>query len=266
MLHTAAIEQIPTHGGFNFSEFNIQDHKPGSDPRANFNEQDRRHVMFAGRNPLNPPSSTSERKPTFGLNQAYGWREQNLGLAAPAQVPLVERTFEYQRVFSGADPYALSRAVRHGWAQNDPALSHMLDERKVAPGVKAPWHSQSDAFLHTDVGVPSVVGLNYPDNSTYNVFPKHLRKVVRGTHDHTNLRHERTPEVHNFSHASSATHHTRAHPGHQEVTGFRATTGPLERPLLLSDLPPPPTPQLFAGGYMSRAMEQGRTRTAPLYA
>lgn len=237
---TSGRNAIATHGGFNFSEFNIQDHKPGNDPRANYNEQERTHAMLAGRNPLNPPSSTLERTPASGLNKDYGWRENTLQVPTPAQANPVERSLALQSGFRGGmDASRFSRAMRHGLGQNDPALQHLVDEKQIAPVPPTNWRQNPDSYLHSDVGVPSALTHNLMENATQNEFSG-TKVVVRGNHAHQILAQERTPSMLNESSAGSGTHHTAAAPGMPVVSGFRA-----DRPLMLSDLPTPPAPNII---------------------
>lgn len=244
---TSGKNAIPTHGGFNKSEFNIQKHHTRDETgNATFTEQEHTHKMYAGRNPLDAPSATHDQTSHFGLNKVYGWREQTLGGQIPGQVQTSrwEETALRQSEFGGKDVSRLSRSLRHGFGQNDPSLQNLLHEQHVSPAVPAKWFSQSESYLHSDVGVPSAINQNMLDNTTQNKYPKHLKYVRRGTHDHTNLAHERKPEVHNFSNSGTAVHHTRGVAHHSMNSGFRATRGPLERPLLLSDLPHPSGPEI----------------------
>ena len=190
---TAAIDQIAPKGGYNISEFNIQDHRPAKHPGVNFSEQRRTHERYAGRNPFNPPGATGEKVPQFGkVNEAYGWREQTLQAFVPAQVPVRERTFAYQAAFSGEpERFHMPRAIRHGFASNDPTLAHLLDELQVAPMTQASHWSQSDDYLHADIGIPSTRNQNYLDNPTRNQFPVHEKTVHRGKHDHHNMLEDR---------------------------------------------------------------------------
>lgn len=244
---TSAKNAIPTFGGFNFSEFNTQKHTHPRTEHSTFSEQERTHQQFAGRDPLNSKWSTSEKnqKMYSGLNKAYGWREPTLKLPVPAQVETLtsEQTAARKQAFGGSDKSLLARATRHGFGQNDPAIQHMIDERSVAPAPQ-PLEYSADPFLHSDVGVPSAVNQNMIDNPTYARFPQSLKQHYRGKHDHITLKHERTPAMRNESHTSSGAHHTQAAPTKPVTNGFRINRGPLERPLLLSDLPPVSTPQI----------------------
>jgi hypothetical protein len=245
---TSAKNAIPTFGGFNFSEFNTQKHTHPRTEHSTFSEQERTHKQFSGRDPLNPKWSTTEsnQKMYSGLNKAYGWREPTLALPVPAQVETLtsEVTASRKQTFGGSDKSLLARATRHGFGQNDPALQHLLDERGIAPQSSAALEWTSDPFVHSDVGVPSAVNQNLVDNPTKARFPFSMKEHYRGKHDHLNLKHERTPAMRNESHSASGTHHTHAAPTNPVTNGFRATRGPLERPLLLSDLPAVETPQI----------------------
>lgn len=181
-----------------------------------------------------------------GLNKAYGWREPTLQLPVPAQVETLtsEQTAIRKQTYGGSDKSLLARATRHGFGQNDPAIQHLLDEREIAPQSDAALEYRSDPFIHSDVGVPSAVNQNMIDNPTYARFPNTLKHHHRGKHDHLGLKHERTPAMRNESHSSSGTHHTQASAPKPVTNGFRVTRGPLERPLLLSDLPPIENPQI----------------------
>lgn len=245
---TAAKNAVPTFGGFNFSEFNIQKHTHPRTEHSTFSEQERTHQQFSGRDPLNSKWSTSEQnqKMRSGLNKAYGWREPTLQLPVPAQVETLtsEQTAIRKQTYGGSDKSLLARATRHGFGQNDPAIQHLLDEREIAPQSDAALEYRSDPFIHSDVGVPSAVNQNMIDNPTYARFPNTLKHHHRGKHDHLGLKHERTPAMRNESHSSSGTHHTQASAPKPVTNGFRVTRGPLERPLLLSDLPPIENPQI----------------------
>jgi hypothetical protein len=245
---TSAKNAIPTFGGFNFSEFNTQRHTHLRTEHSTFSEQERTHKQFSGRDPLNSKWSTTEsnQKMYSGLNKAYGWREPTLAVPVPAQVETLtnEVTARRKQTFGGSDKSLLARATRHGFGQNDPALQHLLDEREIAPRTNAALEWTSDPFVHSDVGIPSVVSQNLVDNPTKTRFPVSMKEHHRGKHDHLQLKHERTPALRNESHSGSGTHHTHATPTNPVTNGFRATRGPLERPLLLSDLPAPETPQI----------------------
>lgn len=245
---TAAIDQIAPKGGYNISEFNIQDHRPTIHPGVNFSEQRRTHERYAGRNPLNPPGATDEKRPQFGkLNEAYGWREQTLQAFVPAQVPVRERTFAYQAAFSGEpEQFHMPRAIRHGFASNDPTLAHLLDERQVAPITQASHWSQSDDYLHADVGIPSTRNQNYLDNPTRNQFPVHEKTVRRGKHDHHNMLEDRKPEFRNHSSLSSGNHVTQGHHHAPLTSGMALSEFKFDRPLMLSDLAAAPQPPVRA--------------------
>jgi len=237
---TSGRNAIPTHGGFNFSEFNIQDHRPDK-AKATFVEQDHTHKKYAGLNPLNPPKATSMQSPTYGVNKDSDWREQTLPSQQPAQVPGFAT-----RLGSEATNVSLMEWKRkHGFGQNDPSLANMLEERSVAPSPyrTADWKFQSDPYIHSDIGVPSCVNQNMLDNPTFNKFPEDMKFMRRGKHDHTNMKEHHTPTFENDSNIATGTHHTHGAPPHPVTGGMmRSTKGPLERPLLLSDLPQPPQP------------------------
>ena len=238
---TSGRNAIPTHGGFNFSEYNIQDHKPGPDPRSNFNEQERVHKEWAGRNPLNPPKSTSDKSSGFGLNKAYGWREDTLSGVPAAQSSSVEKTAGLQAAFRGRSGETLfGRALRHGHAQNDPSLQHMLSQAQIAPAVPSTDRLDPDSYYHSDVGVPSVISQNLLEHATQNAFAEGMKVRRVGKHQHQHLDVERRPFMINNSNSGTGTHHTHAMPGFPVVSGFRA-----DRPLMLSDLPTPPAPAII---------------------
>lgn len=244
---TAAKNAIPTFGGFNFSEFNTQKHTHPRTEHSTFSEQERTHKQYSGRDPLNSKWSTSEgnQKLRTGLNKAYGWREPTLQLPVPAQVETMtsEQTALRKKQFGGSDKSLLARATRHGFGQNDPAIQHLIDERNVAPNPD-PVEYSADPYVHSDVGVPSAVNQNMIDNPTFARFPQSAKQYHHGKHDHIAMKHERTPAMRNESHTSSGAHHTQATPTNPVTNGFRATRGPLERPLLLSDLPAVETPPI----------------------
>lgn len=251
LVGTSGRNAIATHGGFNKSEYNIQHHKFYKDPVANYSEQERTHAMLAGPNALNPPSSTKNTRLGYGVNKGQDYREQTLKLPIPAQVAFQpqEKTAVAKSQFSssGVDPSLMSRSFRHGWGQNDPSMQHLLSEQQIAPTVRAHWTLQADPYLHSDIGVPSAFRQNQMENPTMNRFPVNMKQApVSGNHDHTNLKEERTPHMHNASNVGSGTHHTYGQPQHPVSNGFRATNDPLQRPLLLSDLPAPFTPMLRA--------------------
>lgn len=238
---TAGRNAIPTHGGFNFSEFNIQDHKPGPDPRASFNEQERVHTEWAGRNPLNPPKSTSDKSSGFGLNKAYGWRENTLYGVPAAQASSIEKTTGLQSSFRGSAGESLfGRALRHGHAQNDPSLQHMLSQSAVAPALPDTSRLDADSYYHSDIGVPSVISQNLLEHATQNAFMEGLKVRRVGKHQHQHLDAERKPEMVNESNSGTGTHHTQSLPPQPVTSGFRA-----DRPLMLSDLPAPPAPNII---------------------
>jgi hypothetical protein len=238
---TSGRNAIPTHGGFNFSEYNIQDHKPGPSNGADFSEQERIHKEWAGRNPLNPPKSTSDKSSGFGLNKAYGWRENTLSGVPAAQSSSVERTSGLQATFRGASGESLfGRALRHGHGQNDPALQHMLYQSQIAPAVQSNDRLDPDSYYHSDVGVPSVISQNLLEHATQNAFQEGLKVRRTGKHHHQHLDVERRPFMINTSNSGTGTHHTQAMPHFPVVSGFRA-----DRPLMLSDLPAPPAPNII---------------------
>lgn len=245
---TAASKQISTTGGYNGSEFNIQDHRPTTNNGVNFSEQRRSHQRFAGRNPLNPPGCTDEKRPLFGkLNEAYGWREQTLQATVPAQVPPRERTFVYQSSFDGEpERYHMPRAIRHGFASNDPTLAHLLDERQLAPRTYASHWSQADPELHSNVGIPSTPNQNMLDRPTFNRYPEDKKTVKRGNHDHHNMLEDRKPEFRNESSVSSGSHPTQGHHHAPVSSGMMMSEFRFDRPLMLSDLAPPPQPPIYA--------------------
>lgn len=239
MNGTSGKNAIQGYGGFNFSEHNTQLHRPRN-PSNDYSEQDHLHKQYSGRNPLNNPAAgdTSTQKLKFGQNADFDWRERTLPGAPPGQV-----AGGFGRLpFSSADTSLLQWKLAHGYGQNDPSLEYMLDERGIAPKVRADWTWQSDPFLHSDIGVPSVVNQNMMERPTVNIFPADKKQRVRGKHDHTNLKEHHTPSYWNDSNTGSGTHHTYGGPPNPVTNGFRATRGPLERPLLLSDLPAPPQP------------------------
>lgn len=268
LIGTSGQNAIPTFGGFNQSEFNIQKHHGRHEiGNASFVEQEHSHKMYSGRNPLDAPGATKEQTSKFGVNKVYGWREQTLGGQIPAQTETIqwEQTAMRRLKFDGSDPSRLSRSLRHGFGQNDPALQHLLLDQQVSPVVPAKWFSQSVAYLHSDVGVPSAINQNMLDNTTHNTFPRELKGIRRGKHNHTDLIHERKPEVHNFSNVGAGVHSTRGVAGTNMITGFRATRGPLERPLLLSDLPAASQPNIQPTEWPG-ALEQTSNRRAFLVA
>jgi len=248
LFSTAAVHQIAPKGGYNASEFNLQDHRPTAHRGVNYSEQRRTHEQYAGRNPLNPPGATGEKRPVFGrLNEAYGWREQTLQASVPAQVPVRERTFAYQASFSGEpEAFHMPRAIRHGFASNDPSLAHLLDERQVAPQTQASHWSQADAYLHADVGVPSTPRQNMQDLATRNVYPEDEKTVTRGKHDHHNMFEDRKPEFRNHSSLSSGSHATQGHHAAPVTSGMMMSDFRFDRPLMLSDLAPAPQPPIRA--------------------
>lgn len=236
---TSGRNAISTHGGFNFSEHNIQDHT-FKKHKSNYVEQDRIPRKYAGVNPLNPPPATKYQNSKYGVNKIYEKREQTLPSQPPGQVP----GFATRLGYGSADTSLLQWKLKHGLGQNDPSLANLIDERSIAlsPYRTADWQFQADPYIHSDIGVPSAVNQNYLDNPTFNAFPKDKRKYVHGRHDHTNLKEHHTPAFINDSNISSGTHHTHGAAHHNMTDGMKVTRGPLERPLLLSDLPQPPQP------------------------
>lgn len=238
---TSGRNAIQGFGGFNRSEHNIQHHRPPTPTNTNV-EQSHIPKMFAGRNALNNPKSVSEsvQKLRVGVNKEYDWRERTLPQDLPGQVAGGFGRLPY----SSADTSLLQWKLHHGFGQNDHALLGLLDERSIAPKVRSDWQWQSDTYLHSDIGVPSAVNQNMIETPSYNhnLFPRSRKKLLRGQHDHTNLKEHHTPSLDNQSNVASGTHYTYGNPGQDVTNGFRATRGPLERPLLLSDLPQPPQP------------------------
>jgi len=238
---TSGRNAIPTHGGFNFSEYNIQDHKPGPDPRANFNEQERTHEKYAGRNPLNPPSSTNDKTQTFGLNKAYGWRENTLHGIPTFQTSQVERTSLLVAGYrGGVGEGGANRSQRHGFGQNDPALQHILSQQAIAPPAPSKYGIDPDSYYHSDVGVPMSMNQNLMEHPTHNQFDMNKATRKAGKHHHQHLDVERKPPMMNNSNTGTGVHHTHAIPVFPVVSGFRA-----DRPLMLSDLPAPPQPAII---------------------
>jgi len=240
---TSGRDAIHGFGGFNVSDFSTQDHT-FKKHKSNFNEQNRSTFKYAGPNALNPPKATDkkEQKLPNGMNKIYKWREQTLPVPLPGQVA---GGFG-QIPFASSDTSLLQWKLQHGYGQNDPSLHHLLDEQNIAPRLEASWRLQSDPYLHSDVGVPSVLGQNYFDLPTSNPYPQNMKHISRGKHDHTNLREQLTPGAWNTSNTSVATFHTYSDPELQVVNGvagtIKATREPLNRPLLYSDLPAPPQP------------------------
>lgn len=237
---TSGRNAIPTLGGFNFSEHNIQDHTFAKS-KATYVEQDHIPRKYAGLNPLNPPSVTRYNISKFGLNKIYEKREQTL----PSQTPGQVQGYPMKLPFGSADTSLLQWKLRHGLGQNDPSLRNLIDERTVAvePYKTAHWRFQADPYVHSDIGVPSSVNQNYLDMPTHNTFPSNaVIPMRRGRHDHTNMKEHHTPTYYNDSNMASGNHFTQGSHHQPEVEGFKVTRGPLERPLMLSDLPQPPTP------------------------
>lgn len=234
---TSGRNAIQGFGGFNVSEFNIQRHRP-KDPSGNYSEQDRSAQKFSGRNPLNAPKATDSGGKFRGGNTRFDWRERTLKHSLPGQVAGGFGLLP----FSAADTSLLQWKLHHGLGSNDPSLVGMIDERQVAPKIRADWQWQSDPYLHADINVPSVITQNMHEMPTQNVFPSGQKSVIRGKHDHTNLTHHTRPAKNYDSNTSSGIHHSYGSFVKPEVDGFQATRGPLERPLLLSDLPQPAQP------------------------
>lgn len=244
---TAGRNAIPTRGGFNANEYNIQirDARNNSDSTG-YSGQDYQHAMYSGRNPLNPPTSTTNTGKQFGINDSYGWREDKLRPSLPAFVEsnTVELSALSRSSYSGSDKTHLQMNFRHGFGQNDPALQHLISDQNIAPQIQAEYWSHSDEYLHSDIGVPSMANQNLIETGTFNRFPDDKKHITRGSHKHHNLTHSRTPKLHNQSHSASGTHYRSGNPTHPVVHG---TVGPLQRPTLLSDFPsvvqPPVRPQ-----------------------
>lgn len=232
---TSGKNAIQGYGGYNRSEYNIQRHKPGV-PANHFSEQDHRHKSFAGINPLNNPKSTTS-KVGYGANTDFGWRERTLHEATPGQVAGALPRLP----FSSADTSQLQWKLKHGLGANDPSLIGMLNETDIAPKLRADWQWTPDPYLHTDIGVPSVVRQGV-DFGTVNKFPSSSRKIQRGKHDHVNMRLHTHWQTDYNSNVASGTHHTSGQPSHPVTGGIVATRAPLERPLMLSDLPQPALP------------------------
>lgn len=239
LIGTSGRNAIPTHGGFNNNEYNIQirNARNNSDSTG-YSGQDHQHKMYSGRNPLNPPESTGNTGKAYGINDSYGWREDKLRPSFPSFVEsnTVELTAAHRALYSGNDQTHLQMNFRHGFGQNDPALQHLISEQNIAPQIQADYWSHSDEHLHSDVGVPSHVNQNLLENGTFNVFPRDVKHKdhVRGHHEHHNITHSRTPKMHNRSNSTTATHHRSGNPTHPVVHG---TIGPFQRPTLLSDFP-----------------------------
>lgn len=232
---TSGKNAIRGFGGFNRSEYNIQHHKPGA-PANTYTEQDHRHKPFAGINPLNNPRSTT-KKVGYGANTDFAWREQTLHGAVPGQV-----AGGFGRLpFSSADTSQLQWKLKHGFVSQDPSLRGMINETDIAPKLRADWQWTPDPYLHTDIGVPSVVRQGV-DFGTVNQFPVEKRKIQRGKHDHVNMRLHTHIQTNYDSNTASGTHHTSGQPPSHVTAGLVATRAPLERPLMLSDLPQPPQP------------------------
>lgn len=234
---TSGRNAIQGFGGFNVSEFNIQRHRP-KDGAGNYSEQDRTSTRFAGRNPMNAPEATKSSGKFKGANTNWDWRERTLSAPLPGQVAGGFGVLP----FGSADTSLLQWKLRHGLGSNDPSLVGMIDERQIAPAIRADWQWQSDSYLHSDIGVPSIITQNMHETPTQNVYPVGRKTVVRGKHDHTNLSHHTRPHRAYDSNSSSGVHHSFAGFAQPVTEGFRATKGPLERPLLLSDLPQPAQP------------------------
>lgn len=236
---TSGRNAISTLGGFNFSEHNIQDHT-FSKSKSTYVEQDHVLKKYAGVNPLNPPAVTKAQNTKYGVNKVYEKREQTLPSQPPGQVP----GFATRLPFASADTSLLQWKLKHGLGQNDPSLKALIDERSIAPEPykKAHWRFQADPYFHSDVGVPSAINQNYLDMPTHNTFPGAMKVLRRGQHDHTNLKEHHTPSFINDSNIDVSTHYTQGPPGHPVTAGVKITRGPLERPLMLSDLPQPPKP------------------------
>jgi hypothetical protein len=243
---TAGKDAIRGFGGFNVSEYNIQDHR-FKKHQANFSQQNRSGTKYAGKNALNAPKSVPKKDQQLppGSNNVFGWREQTLPDPLPGQV-----AGGFGRLpFSSADTSLLQWKMKHGFGQNDPNLTGMLNEQNLAPNPNAHWRLQSDPFIHSDVGVPSITTQNYMDLPTAQLFPDSAKVHIRGKHDHTNLKEHLTPTTWNPSNTTVATFHTFSNPEFPVVHGVpgtvKATREPLNRPLLYSDLPLPPQPAVI---------------------
>jgi hypothetical protein len=237
MNGTSTRNAIRGFGGYNKSEFNFQKHSGKS--ANDFSEQDRSAKQWAGVNPLNNPAAVapSEQPLRFKINQVNDWRERTLALPVPGQVEGGMPRLGY----TSADTSLLQWKLHHGLGNNDPSLRGLLQEQRLAPSVRADWQWQPEPFLHSDIGVPSTLRQNMMETPT-TPFQYRRHAVRRGRHDHHNLKEHHTPAFHNHSHTATGTHPTSGMPPHPMMSGFRATRGPLERPLLLSDLPQPPQP------------------------
>lgn len=237
---TSGRNAIPTHGGFNKSEFTFQDHK-FSTSKSNYNEQDHGHRKYAGRNPLNAPKATTESPVMFRRNEINTWREKVLTTPLPGQV-----AGGFGKLGGSSDASLLQWRMRHGFSQNDPTLSNLLNERAIAPDVLrgAPSRWQSDPYIHSDILVPSVINQNMMEKPTDTLFPVTQKMIRRGKHDHTNLRYHNSPVFEFDSFLDVGTHYTQGVPLHpvDRGLGVKVTRGPLERPLMLSDLPSAPIP------------------------
>lgn len=239
VIGTSGRNAIQGFGGFNFSEHNIQRHRPKTFTN-DYSAQDHLHEKYSGYNPLNPPKAvdSSTQKLKRGANANFDWRERTLSLPIPGQV-----AGSFGKLpFSSADTSLLQWKLHHGLGSNDPSLVGMIDERGIAPKVRADWQWQADPFIHSDIGVPVVINQNMMETPSVNIFPRKSKVLVHGKHDHTNLHHHLRPAIKNDSNSATGTHHTSATPPDPVYGGYRATRGPLERPLLLSDLPQPPQP------------------------
>jgi hypothetical protein len=242
LVGTSGRNAIRGFGGYNVSDFNTQDHK-FSKSKGNFSQQNRSGTKYAGKNALNAPKAVSKKEQRLpnGVNPDFDWRERTLPDPLPGQV-----AGGFERLpFASADTSLLQWKLKHGFGSNDPTLIGMLDERQIAPS-GANWRLQADPYVHSDIGVPSVITQGYPDIPTTNLFPYNNKTHVRGKHDHTNLREQLTPATWNTSNTTVATFHTYSDPEFPVVAGapgtVKATRDPLNRPLLYSDLPAPPQP------------------------
>lgn len=222
MNGTSGRNGIQGYGGFNFSEHNYQDHHTTS-ARANFVEQDRSSKGKTGKNPLNAPHATFQQKLPYDPNEINTWREQTLRMPPPGQV-----AGEFGRLpYGAADTSMLQYKLHHGFAQNDYAIKPLLNQKDIAPVPGAAFQFQSNPYIHSDVGIPSVVNQNMIETPTREEYPEDEIILIRGRHDHTNMKEHHTPTFVNESNISTGTHMTF---GVHELQ---------RRPLLLSDLPQP---------------------------
>jgi hypothetical protein len=248
VIKTAGSNAIQGYGGYNISEFNMQD-RTWHNKRGNFSQQNRSGIKYAGQNPLNAPKSVPTKVQGQMIsnrnrkNTDFDWREQTLPDPLPGQVAGGFSAL----AGASSDTSLLQWNMRHGFAQNDPNLTGMLNERNIAPSLGAHWRLQSDPYIHSDVLVPSVVNQNMIENPTINAFPMAAKRgPFRGKNDIMNMEEQRRPAGWNTSNSSVATFHTYTDPLFPVTMGaagtIKATREPLNRPLLYSDLPSPPIP------------------------